>query len=175
MSVRRRPISRPAFFQRGGQLLRGRHAERPRLAAAEAGVYLRGEVRTGRKHYARSEERLSRSDFHAACFAVFNDELSGLALMEVEIFLRQQRGAVVVAVAPRAALRAKRAHRCALGRVKPAQMLRRGVGRRGAFAAESIYLAHDVALCGAAYRRVARHHRYAVYVYAEQQRPRAHP
>ena len=163
------------FFQRVGQLPRGRHAERPGLAAAEAGVYLRGEVRPGREHDARGEERLSRRDFDAARLAVFDYELRRLALVEVEIFLRQERGAVVVAVAPRAALRAQRAHRRALRGVEPAQVLRRVVGRRGALAAERVYLAHDVALRGAAYRRIAGHHRYAVDVYAEQQRPRAHP
>ena len=176
MSVRRRPISsEPRFFERGGQLLRWRHAERPGLAAAEAGVYLRGEVRPGREHDARGEEGLSRRDFDAARLAVLDYELRRLALVEVEIFLRQERGAVVVAVAPRAALSAQRAHRRALRCVEPAQVLRRVVGSRGALAAERVYLAHDVALRGAAYRRIAGHHRYAVDVYAEQQRPRAHP
>ncbi|MPN09183.1 hypothetical protein SDC9_156471 [bioreactor metagenome] len=81
----------------------------------------------------------------------------------------------MIAVAPRAALRAQGAHSRPFRGVQPAQMPRGVVRRRRAFAAEGVYFPHHMSFGRSADGGVAGHHRDAVEVQAYEQRARAHP
>ena len=137
-------------------------ARRAAFLAPLARDYVRIQINARRHDHGFCKIGIAQSRFDAAHRTVFREYFRRFRLQYIQVLLLFQSALHGQVVLYLVRLRAQRMYRLALAAVEHTHLQIGGVCVDAHLSAQSVYLAHEVPLRRAAYRRIARHIRYRV-------------